>query len=477
MRKVELKLNERHKYKIIKKLVETNGNKNTAALKLGCTRRNINRLIAGYKRDGKAFFQHGNKGCQPVNRVDDATQSKIVTLYDNKYYNANFTHLAKMLAEIEDIHVSKTFLRELFLKANVLSPLAKRKTKRKLADKLKQEKENTTSKKEKKHIQQQIVALEDSHPRRPRAAHPGELVQMDASVHVWFGNIKTNLHLAVDDCTGSIVGAYFDFQETLLGYYNVLYRILTAFGIPYRFLTDRRTVFEYNQKKTKRLENDTYTQFGYACKQLGIDIKTSSVPQNKGRIERMFGTLQSRLPIELRLAGVTTIEQANEFLTTYIEKFNAEFALAFNHNQSVFEKQPSEEKINLILAILTKRTIDNGHSIRFKNNFYFPINEDGTPTYYRKGTSCLVIQAFDGNLFTTINNTVHSLEKIPEHEYKSKNFSLPEPAKKPPKPYIPPMTHPWKISEFMKHVTAQPHREIPEGVTYEDLWYTSAIYS
>jgi hypothetical protein len=128
---------------------------------------------------------------------------------------------------------------------------------------------------------------------------------MDASVHHWFGRNKTQLHIAVDDATGAIVGAYFDTQETLNAYYHILYQILTKYGIPYMFLTDRRTVFEYKQKKSPSVEEDTFTQFGYSCKQLGIHIKTSSIPQSKGRVERMFQTLQSRLPIELRLAGIS----------------------------------------------------------------------------------------------------------------------------------------------------------------------------
>ncbi|MFV3011075.1 hypothetical protein ACLD43_01145 [Clostridium botulinum] len=71
---------------------------------------------------------------------------------------------------------------------------------------------------------------------------------MDASVHLWFGDKKTQLHIAVDDATGSIMMAYFDTQETLNGYYNVLYQILNTYGVPYSFFTDRRTVFEYKKK-------------------------------------------------------------------------------------------------------------------------------------------------------------------------------------------------------------------------------------
>jgi len=476
VRKVELNMTEELKYQIIKKLVETNGNKNVAALKLNCTTRHVNRLIKGYLEEGKAFFQHGNKGRKPANAIDEATESEILTLYDNKYCNANFTHFSELLERYEGINVSKTFLRELFLKNGILSPMATRKVKRRLKEYLENRKKEATSTREKNRIQNLIVSIEGSHPRRPRSRFFGELIQMDASVYVWFGNEILYLHLAVDDCTGMIVGAFFAPQETLVGYYNVLHQILMTYGIPACFYTDRRTVFEYKRKGTPKLEKDTFTQFGYACKQLGIELKTTSVPEAKGRVERMFKTLKSRLPIELRLAGVTTLERANEFLTTYIETFNAKFALTPNHSSSVFETQPSEEQINLILAVITHRVVDNGHSIQFNKKYYLPVKDDGSAVYYRKGTPCLVIQAFDGHPYAVINDSVHALEVIPEHEPLSKNFDLPEPVTEPKKRYIPPMSHPWKAQEFNKHVAAQSHREIPQGVTYEDLWYTTAVY-
>ena len=300
MRKVELNMTEEFRYVVIKKLVETKGNKNSAALKLGCTRRTINRMVRGYIKEGRAFFQHGNRGRTPVNAIEPVIVNEILTLYDNKYYDANFTHLAELLEEQEGIKVSKSFLRELFLKKGILSPKATRKLKKRVKQQLEFEKKQAKSRKELERIQEHIVSLEDAHPRRPRCAYFGEMIQMDASVFEWIDNIRAYLHLAVDDSTGNIVGAYFDLQETLKGYYNVFYQILVTYGIPYRFYTDRRTVFDYKRKGSTNLEKDTFTQFGYACKQLGVDIKTTSVPEAKGRVERMFGTLKSRLPIELR---------------------------------------------------------------------------------------------------------------------------------------------------------------------------------
>ena len=301
--------------------------------------------------------------------------------------------------------------------------------------------------------------MDEAHPRQPRCSYYGELLQMDASLHEWFGGHKTQLHIAVDDSTGEIVGAYFDEQETLHGYYHVLYQVITQQGIPYQLFTDNRTVFTYKQQKISSVEKDTFTQFGYACKQLGIGIKTSSIPQAKGRVERMFGTLQSRLPVELRLANVTSIKQANEFLASYLKKFNQKFALPHDSIKSVFEKQPADEKINLILAVLSSRKIDNGSCLKYQNQYYLPVDSRGLAVHYRKGTTAMVIKAFDGELYSCINEQVYILEPLPTHKPSSKAFELAELPAKPKKRYIPPMSHPWKQASFEKYMKKQKHRQ------------------
>lgn len=457
MRKVDLNMEENNKYLTIKKLVETNGNKNRAAIALGCSLRHVNRMIKGYKESGKEFFIHGNRGRKPAHTLDNTVKQLIIDLYRTKYSDANLVHYSELLEKHESIKVSPSTIRTILLNEFILSPKAKRSTKKNLNNHLKELKKAVNSKKEANTIQNAIVAIEDAHPRRPRCAYAGEMLQMDASVHLWFGNKKTQLHIAVDDATGAIMGAYFDTQETLNGYYNVLHQILTTYGIPYMLLTDRRTVFEYKQKKSPSIEEDTFTQFSYACKQLGIEIQTSSVAQAKGRVERLFQTLQSRLTIEMRLAGVATVEQANEFLNSYIKEFNAQFALPIDSIKSVFEKQPDTEKINLTLAVLVKRKIDNGSCIKFKKQHYIPTNRDGIAVHYHKGTSGMVIQAFDKKIYFCINDQVYALELIPNHAPSSKNFDFVATPKKPRKKYIPPMSHPWKQASFEKFCKKQRH--------------------
>lgn len=388
IRKVDLNMTEEYKYKLIKKLLETNGNKKSAALKLNCSIRHVNRMIQGYKARGKEFFIHGNQGKQPVHAISPEIKQDIIDLYRTKYQDANFAHFSDLLLKYEKLSISPSALRSILMQEFILSPKATRKTRKRVRAQLEEQRKNAFSKNEIAKIAENILAIEDAHPRRPRCAFFGEILQMDASLHHWFGLHKSQLHIAVDDSTGMIVGAYFDRQETLNGYYHVFHQILKGYGIPYMFYTDRRTVFEYKQKKSPSIEEDTFTQFGYACKQLGVEIKTSSIPQAKGRVERMFQTLQSRLPLELRLAGATTLEQANIFLNSYIKEYNAKFALPIDDSKSVFERQPDDEKINLTLAILAPRKIDNGHCIRFNKKYFKPLDSNGYPVYYYKGTSC-----------------------------------------------------------------------------------------
>lgn len=283
---------------------------------------------------------------------------------------------------------------------------------------------------------------------------------MDATPYEWIPGQIWHLHLAIDDATGRITGGWFDTQETLNGYYHVFHQILTTYGIPYKFFTDRRTVFTYKKKNSPSIDEDTYTQFAYACKQLGVELGSSSVPQAKGRVERLNQTLQSRLPVELRLAGITTIDAANEFLNSYIKEFNEKFSLPIHGIKSVFEVQPKIEKINLILAVLCERTVDTGHCLRHSNKYYRMIDSRGNQVHYRKGTKVMFIQAFDGSQYCCVNDKdIYALEEIPEHETKSKDLDIDYTPPKPKKPRIPPMNHPWRRQQFGKFVKQQEHHQ------------------
>ena len=375
MRKVELRMNELEKYKIIKELVDHNGNKNRASEKLGLSRRQIDRLIVIYKEKGKSGFVHGNRGKCPFKTLDKSISEDIILLYKTKYQDFNFTHFREYLDEKENIHVSYKCVYNILTKEDILSPRARKKTKREFTKQrlLQEKKINSTMQEEQiESIASHEVALEDSHPRGEKPKYFGEVIEQDGSIHAWFGGFKSCLHLAIDKATSTIVGAWFDRQETLNAYYHVFYQILTNYGIPYKFLTDNRTVFNYMSlnpdKRTS--DKDVLTQYGYACKQLGIELNTTSVSQAKGLIERPNGTFQGRLVNELKLNGITTIEEANKYLLeVFVPDFNKRFAMDYKKFSSVFESSPSLDKINYTLAVLTPRKIDNGNSIKYQNKY------------------------------------------------------------------------------------------------------------
>ena len=461
IRKVDLTMDEQRKYEVIKRLVDDNGSKDRAALTLGITKRQVNRLIKKYKENGKEAFRHGNRGRKPATTISGEKRSTIIDLYRSKYYDAHFTHYTELLKTHEHISISVSAVASILESEYILSPKVTKAKKKRMKKELEQKQQAAKTQKEADHIQKNIVAVEDAHSRRPRCAYFGELLQMDATPFEWVTGQIWHLHLSIDDATGRIVGGWFDTQETLDGYYHVLHQILTTYGIPYKFLTDRRTIFTYKKKNSPSLDEDTYTQFAYACKQLGIELETSSVPQAKGRVERLNATLQSRLPVELRLAGITTISSANEFLNSYIKEFNERFALPLNSIKSVFDTQPSDEKTNLTLAVLDERTVDCGHAIQFQNQHYRMLDVNGFQVHYRKGTKAMVIKAFDGSLFCCVNDKdIYALQAIPSHEEKSKDLDADYRKPEPRKQYIPPMSHPWRRSSHKKFVDSQEHHRL-----------------
>ena len=459
MRKVELRMNELKKYDVIKELVDHNGNKERAALKLGITERQVNRLIIKYKENGKSSFVHGNRGHAPSKALDKSVSENIILLYNTKYQGWNYFHFKDFLEKNEGIKVSYDFIYKTLTKAGILSPRARKRTKKEFIKQqlLKEKKINLAMTEETiNSIVNHEMDLEDSHPRGEKPKYFGELIEQDGSIHVWFGDKKTCLHLAIDKATSTIVGAWFDYQETLNGYYHVLHQILTNYGIPYKFLTDNRTVFNYMSlnpdKRTS--DKDVLTQYGYACKQLGIALETTSVSQAKGLIERTNGTFQSRLVNELRLYGITTIEEANKYLIeVFVPEFNKRFAMDYHKFKSVFEVSPAEEVINYTLAVLTPRKIDNGNSIKYKNKYYQPYLDNQIKCFLPK-TECLVINSYNGDLLVAIDEKVYELKELERNKKVSLEFDELKSTMvvKEKKKYIPPMTHPWKIEYFKKQL-------------------------
>ena len=332
------KLNSKYVESVVKKAADGKIASRDAAAKLGVSRQYLNRLKKAYGERGAAAFEHGNKGKSREWKTDGETEKRVIELYSGKYAGFNFAHFLEKLNEDEGIAIGYRPLYRILSSAGFASP--------------------------KKHRAKREKA---KHPSRPRKECFGELLQIDASIHDWFGpeHPKATLHGAIDDATGMVMGLYFDKEETLRGYYEMARQILTKYGIPAAFYGDNRTIFEYRKlsEKGKTIDRDVHIQFKRMCQTLGIELITTSVSQAKGRIERLWETLQSRLISELRLRGITTIDGANRYLPEFMADHNRRFALAPDMEKSLFAEPPAPREIDFYLSTQYQRVSDNGSAI------------------------------------------------------------------------------------------------------------------
>ena len=186
------------------------------------------------------------------------------------------------------------------------------------------------------------------------------MIQIDAADFEWLEDGKRyTLHGGIDDATGKLVGLHLSTHECLGGYFAVMQQIIKENGIPFMVYVDRRATFlSPKVEPGDKQENDT--QFGRAMKELGIRMTPARSAQAKGRIERAWGTLQSRLPIELRLAKIANIDEANDFLAQYMFDFNKQFAVAPEDATLAYLPLAANINLALILCEKTPRKVDKG---------------------------------------------------------------------------------------------------------------------
>ena len=385
MRKVELRMNEEYKYKIIKKLVESNGNKKRAAVKLKRSIRQIDRMIAGYKEFGKEFFIHGNRGRKPKNTIPNDTRKKILELRSSYEYElSNFKHFQEILKERENIDISYSALYNILHNAGIKSPKKHRKSK--------------------------------LHHRRKRKESEGMMLQADGTPFDWFGTgEKYSLHGFIDDATGKITGLYMCKNECLLGYLEVLRQTLENYGIPISLYPDKYSVFFPPKKVDDHVTIEEQlngrekgiTQFGRIVEELGITMFPANSPQAKGRIERLWETLQSRLVTEFRINKIITMDEANAFLTNYIKTYNSKFAVEPLNNNNMFLKLPKKYNLDELLCVKFERAIDNA-GVFSVNNSKFQILDRSLPpktkiTIYLSQKVGMVVKA---------NNKVYDVQPL-----------------------------------------------------------------
>jgi transposase len=316
-----------------------------AAIALGLTERRVKQLKKEVKEHGVESIVHGNRGRKPAHTIDQQLVQRIIDLKNSyRYQEANFLHFQELLNEYEDIKISYSALYDILHDANIKSPKKHRKTKK--------------------------------HHRRKRKAAAGMMLQADGTPHDWFGIGKNySLHGFIDDATGAVTGLYMSEHECLLGYLEVTRQTLKNFGIPLSLYPDKYSVFFPVTGKANDLTieeqlkgvSKSVSQFGRIMDELGIEMFPASSPQAKGRVERLWQTLQSRLVTEFRIHNITTISQANTFLPGYIKKYNKKFAIPAQHQDSAFVSLPAKFNLDTLLCVKINRTTDNSGVFSISN--------------------------------------------------------------------------------------------------------------
>lgn len=311
-----------------------------AAQVLGLSERQVRRLVGAYERAGAAALVHGNRGRQPAHALPAAVRERVLELARGTYAGFNHQHLTEKLAEIEELGLARTTVRQILVSAGMSSPRTRRPPKRRT--------------------------------RRERLPQAGMLLQADGSRHAWLEGRGPYLTLVggIDDATGQVPWAVFRAQEDAHGYMQWLRQVVLEEGIPLALYVDRHGIFQRRPTQPLSLEEELAggplpTQFGRVLDELGIRRIDALSPQAKGRIERLWGTLQDRLVSELRLAGAATPAAANQVLWAYLPRFNARFGVPPAQAGSACRPLPDGFDPQRVFCFKYTRVVAADNTVRF----------------------------------------------------------------------------------------------------------------
>lgn len=337
---ISLNAREQREVEILSRLESGVLDAASASELLGVGARQVRRLRQRYRQVGMAVVVHGNRGRAPANQTDPVVVERIVALAGpgGPYHDLNTCHLQEVLAETEQIVLGRSTLDRLLKAAGVR--------------------------------RRGQTAAPVHRRRRPRRSAAGMLLQIDASPYAWLEDRgpQANLLGAIDDATGQIVALLFRLREDQVGYLLLLRTIAQRHGVPMSIYHDRHTILRSPKQPTLEEQlagQPPMSQIQRVMAELGIESIPAYSPQAKGRIERLWGTLQDRLTKELRLANITTLEAANAFLPGFMARYNARFAQPAADPVSAWVPLPADLDCAYYFAIREIRTVRADHCIRF----------------------------------------------------------------------------------------------------------------
>jgi transposase len=313
-----------------------------AAEAIGITDRQMRRIRRRHEAEGQRCVAHGNRGRSPPNKVQAGVRASIIALREGRYEGRiNDTHFTEKLAEEEQIRVSRSTVRRI-LRAHGIASSRRHRSGRYFR-------------------------------KRKREAQAGMMVLWDGSDHDWLEGRGPRLCLigGVDDATGEMVdGTHFVEEESSAGYFRVLRQMVWSHGIPWKMYMDKHSSLCRNDDHWTRAEElagkQEPTQVGRALEALGIEVIFANTPQAKGRVERMWGTAQDRLTTEMRLAGVSTLAEANAFLKRYRVKHNRKFGKRPAESRPAWRLLPKSLDLDRICSFITKTSVGNDNTIKYQ---------------------------------------------------------------------------------------------------------------
>ena len=389
-----------------------------AAGMVALSERQLWRLRTAFERDGPAGLVHGNRGRPSQRRLDASLRARIVELRRTTYVDVNDTHLAELLAEREGLTISRPSLQRILRSAGLASPRRRRPPRHR--------------------------------SRRERVAAEGLLLQLDGSRHDWLERRGPRLTLvgAIDDATGRVPAATFRDQEDAAAYLEILRSTVAAHGLPGAVYHDRHSAFAPTSPGPAEPGGpDELSQVGRALVELEIGSIVARSPQAKGRIERLWGTFQDRLVVELRLAGIVDRAGANELLAAFLPRFNTRFAVPPADPVPAWRPVPADVRLDRVLVFKYRCKVARDHTIRLDGQvLQLPPGRGG------RGYAGRLVEVhvrLDGSLVAFDGTRQLAVQPAPADpvQLRAQHLPRPDPSLVPGAatlPWMPPADHPWR---------------------------------
>lgn len=410
---------EQYKFEIITKVINHEIKPCRAALMLGISTRQIRRLRVAVQDGGHEATIHGLRGKQGNHHIDADLKEKTLRIVKENYYDFKPTFASETLADHNNIKVNPQTLRRWMAEYGLWKTKEQKKT--------------------------------EYRSWRPRKEYHGELEQFDGSYHDWFENrysdkkdmpIEVCLLASIDDATGKITRAEFAKNEGITAVFNFWKEYILDIGKPVSVYLDKFSTYKINHKNAAD-NHELMTQFQRAMLDLGINLISAHSPEAKGRIERLFLTLQDRLVKEMRLTGINTPDEGNKFLKeVFIPKFNSKFSVSPAKDGDVHKalSEIDRKNLNRIFSVQSKRKVNNDFTIQFKNSWCQLAELQ--PTTVRAKDKVLVEEWLDGTIHFSLREKYLNYAVLPERPKKIKQLPLILTTHR--LNWKPPKNHPWR---------------------------------